>query len=587
MKKKLIGVFVSPILAYIVYFLSLMVIFDLKLDTDLFWISVKILISLGSKQGLHNLKWLAFIPLFLGLCTFILTILFSLLPKNFKNDYGRAKFADIKDLPKLDLNYDKGLILAKYKNKFIRYSQSLACLIVAPPGTGKTASIAIPNLLKIENSFVVSDIKGELIQKTATYRQKYLGNEILIFSPMGKDNTMFFNPFDNKCVKDLNFTQKKRLVEEVANTLFIPEKGKDPNDFWLSSAKQLFVFFALYDLCIKNRSSFGDLAQAIQKDYFEELQGEFKEDCMAEYRDEENEQMVKKRDPDANTLTAFFKQVSLKEYSLEELHNTNREEFVLVQNQARIYSTSPKETFGGFTANYMNYLNVFTNPDVAKSTHSMSFEYEDLRSKKITLYINIAQTDIDTLAPLVRILLESIAKNLMTKENSDPNKFVYFMLDEFIRFGSMNFIIRMPELCRSYGLIPIYITQSYQQIEVTYSRQDVDILLANVAYQVVFRMNAFKDAKEISDTIGDFTRKKESISASNLKIIEANKSISQEGYKLLTPQDIMGQDKNKVLILVSGHKNTPLQAETNWCFKDKEMNDATKMPYKIIEKDYI
>lgn len=579
MKKALIGVFVSPILAYIVYFLSLMVVFDLQLDMNLFWISIKVLTSLGSKQGLHNLKWLSFIPLFLGLCTFIVTILFSLLSKKSKNDYGKARFASIKDLVKLDLNYDKGLILAKYQNKLIRYSQSLACLIVAPPGTGKTTSIAIPNLLKIENSFVVLDIKGELIRDSAGCRQKVFHNEILIFSPMGKDNTMYFNPFDNKCVKNLNFTQKKRLVEEVANTLFIPEKGKDPNDFWLSSVKQLFVFFALYDLCVKDRSSFGDLAQAIQKDYFEELEGEFKDECMAEYRDEENQQVINKRDPNANTLTAFFKQVSLKEYSLEDLHNTSIEEFILVQNQARIYSTSPKETFGGFVANYMNYLNVFTNPDVAQSTNSMSFEYEDLRNKKITLYINIAQTDIDTLAPLVRILLESIAKNLMTKENSDPNKFVYFMLDEFIRFGSMNFIIRMPELCRSYGLIPIYITQSYQQIEVTYSKQDVDILLANVAYQVVFRMNAFKDAKEISDTIGDFTRKKESVSASNLKIIEANKSISHEGYKLLTPQDIMGQDKNKVLILVSGHKDTPLQVETNYFFQDKEMLNAKEIPY--------
>lgn len=329
MKKALIGVFVSPILAYIVYFLSLMVVFDLQLDMNLFWISIKVLTSLGSKQGLHNLKWLSFIPLFLGLCTFIVTILFSLLSKKSKNDYGKARFASIKDLVKLDLNYDKGLILAKYQNKLIRYSQSLACLIVAPPGTGKTTSIAIPNLLKIENSFVVLDIKGELIRDSAGCRQKVFHNEILIFSPMGKDNTMYFNPFDNKCVKNLNFTQKKRLVEEVANTLFIPEKGKDPNDFWLSSAKQLFVFFALYDLCVKDRSSFGDLAQAIQKDYFEELEGEFKDECMAEYRDEENQQVINKRDPNANTLTAFFKQVSLKEYSLEDLHNTSIEEFRL------------------------------------------------------------------------------------------------------------------------------------------------------------------------------------------------------------------------------------------------------------------
>ncbi|PAF46743.1 hypothetical protein BKH41_08520 [Helicobacter sp. 12S02232-10] len=582
MKKALIGIFVAPILGYIVYIISLMVLFDLKFDLKLFEVSYRILKSL-TPDGIHYLKPMVFLSLFFGFFTLLITIFFSLLKGSGKGDYGKSRFANIKDLRKLDLNYEKGLILAKYKNKFIRCIEPLTSLIVAPPGTGKTASIVIPNLLTIQNSCVVLDIKGELIQKTAGYRQKILKNKVLIFSPMGKDNTMKFNPFDEKCVKNFNFVQKKRLVEEVANTLFVAEKGKDPNDFWLASAKQLFIFFALYDLCVKGKSSFGDLAQAIQKDYYEELEGDFKKECEFEEEvfDEENQQAqtIIKRDPKANTLTAFFRQVSLKEYKTEELHNTNVQEFVLVQNQARIYSTSPQETFGGFTANYMVYLNVFTNPDVAEATGSMSFDYEDLREQKITLYINIGQTDIDTLAPLVRILMESIAKNLLLRENSDPDKFIYLLLDEFIRFGKLNFIMRLPELCRSYGLIPIYITQSYQQIQVTYSKEDVDILLANTHYQVVFRMNSFKDAKEVSDTIGDFTREKESISASNMKFVENNKSVSKEGYKLLTPQDIMNQNKEKVLILVSGHKDTPLQAKRNMFFKNQQLKNASEIAY--------
>lgn len=580
MKTTILKLMLCPIVGYIAYIFGLMYVFDMNFNLQLLKVSIDVLKSLNPND-IHKLKWLTFLPLGLGLFVLSISIFFSLLKESNSNNYGESKFASNteKGIEKLGLNYKKGLILAKWKEKPIRFNAPLACLVVAPPGTGKTSSIAIPNLLTVENSFVVLDIKGELIRDTAGYRQKVLKNKIFIFSPMSGGNTMKFNPFDEKCVKNMNYTQRKRLTEEVANTIFIPEKGKDANDFWLSSAKKLFVFFALYDLCTKGKTTFWDLSQAIQKDYYEELEDDFKKECMYEELNEEDQTILLKRDINADTLRVFLRQISLKQYNPDELHNTSPQEFVFVQNEARSYANAPKETFGGYVANYTNYLNVFTNPDVAEATNSMSFEYGDLREKKITLYINIAQTDIDTLAPLVRVFLESIAKNLMLNENSNPDKFIYLMLDEFIRFGSMNFILRMPELCRSYGIIPIYITQSYQQIEVTYSKQDVEILLANVASQVIFRMNALEDAKKISDTIGDFTRKKHSISRSNMKFIENNKSISEEGYKLLTPQDIMTQDNRKVLILISGFKNTPLRADRNAWFESEELKRRKEIQY--------
>lgn len=78
--------------------------------------------------------------------------------------------------------------------------------------------------------------------------------------------------------------------------------------------------------------------------------------------------------------------------------------------------------------------------------------------QNITLYIKIAQTDIDTLKSLIRVLLESIAKNLMTKESKKLDERIYLVLDEFIRFGKMPFLLEMPALCRSYGIVPLYIT---------------------------------------------------------------------------------------------------------------------------------
>ncbi|BDR29130.1 hypothetical protein HSHS1_18910 (plasmid) [Helicobacter suis HS1] len=49
------------------------------------------------------------------------------------------------------------------------------------------------------------DIKGELCDLTAKYRQKKFKNKIFVFNPLGDDNTLKFNPFDKKIVSQLDY----------------------------------------------------------------------------------------------------------------------------------------------------------------------------------------------------------------------------------------------------------------------------------------------------------------------------------------------------------------------------------------------
>ena len=166
----------------------------------------------------------------------------------------------------------------------------------------------------------------------------------------------------------------------------------------------------------------------------------------------------------------------------------------------------------------------------------------------------------------------------MTTENSNPDKFVYFILDEFVRFGKMSYLLEAPALCRSYGLIPVYITQSYEQIKKYYGDDDQKIIKANVGYQVVFRMNSPEDAKILSDTIGDLTREKVSQSKGNLDFFKRNDSVSNEGYKLITPQDIMSNPSDQIYILIGGYFNRPIKAKVNFWFKNPAWQGADKIP---------
>ena len=176
------------------------------------------------------------------------------------------------------------------------------------------------------------------------------------------------------------------------------------------------------------------------------------------------------------------------------------------------------------------------------------------------------------------IVIESIFKYLMTTENSNPDKFIYFILDEFVRFGKMPYLLEAPALCRSYGLIPVYITQSYEQIKKYYGDDDQKIIKANVGYQVVFRMNSPEDAKILSDTIGDLTREKVSQSKGNLDLFKRNDSVSNEGYKLITPQDIMSNPADQIYILIGGYFNRPIKAKVNFWFKNPAWQGADEVP---------
>lgn len=385
-KANTISLIVCLVISIITYIIGIIYHFHISLDLagikEAYFIGIQILENLGNP----NLKLKSYMALIYASLPLVIWILFSLMNnKQTNGDYGNAAFAKEKEFKEMGLNYEKGMMFGclnkRDKKIFIRSDKPLATLIVAPPGTGKTASIAIPNLLTLQQSCVVLDIKGELYTKTAGYRQQKLDNKVLLFSPFNDENTMFFNPFDNKVIKDMNFVQCKKLADQIAGTIFVGEKGKE-NDHWVVSAKTMFSFFALYNMQKYQHTTLADLAQAPKKDYYDELEGEFKQMCQIENEDTGELE----RNPKEDTLKAFFIQVANDE-SLNDI----------VRNQARQYSTAAQNEFASIKSTYDTFMAVFSNPQVAKSVSQMSFDYEDLRKEHITMYVVIQTEDMDIL----------------------------------------------------------------------------------------------------------------------------------------------------------------------------------------------
>ncbi|WQV99092.1 type IV secretory system conjugative DNA transfer family protein [Helicobacter pylori] len=508
----------------------------------------------------------------------------------------------------ITLNFDNGLPLGVYnvmtRAKVVYYNSPLSTLIIAPPGSGKTAAVAVPNLLNVPSSCVVLDIKGELFDLTAGYRQQVLKNKIFVFDPLGNDNTLKFNPFDKRIVEKLDFNRKRRLVDEVGNTIFA-EDGANKDPHWTQQAKNLFVFYALYDLCVHNTSTFFEIASAPIKNYVPLInpQSRFYTE-LYECQSSDNgfvkengryiakvENGVKKMKPNVNVELLWYQQVAEQVYtdpenpknydgSVNHLEKDDQGNIIMkegmldpiIRNEANKWAKANDKEFASIKSVYSRFMQVFTSYQVKSATDSMSFEYEDLRADNISLYIKIAQTDIDTLAPLIRILLESIAKNLLLKESKKFEERVYLFLDEFVRFGKLPFLLEMPALSRSYDVVLIFITQSNALIEKYYGREDARIVNSTVAYKIIFKMDDLEYAKQVSEEVGKMTRKTRSHSTEKGQLITGGtSSIGKEAWDLLSAQDIMNIDKDEVIVLVSGHKAKPLKLKANYYFKNKEL----------------
>lgn len=567
--KKWIIVFLSTLpLGIIMYFLMVKIIFN----PDILAIP-KVALQILNNIGNPALKLKAYFALFMLFAPFLFVIIWFLMSRlESTEDYGSARFAEKDDYEKLGISHDKGLILGtlieKDKYKFIRAGKPLATLVIASPGSGKTAGIIIPNLLVVPNSCIVFDIKGELYDKTAGYRQEVFKNEIQKFSPFSWDNTLFYNPFDNKIIKDFDYVLIKKLAEQVASLIFVGEKGKE-NDHWLVSAKTLFVFWAEYYMQKNKHTTLYEIYQSPKMDYFDELDDKWIEQATIKNPDTHELE----RNYEANCEKLFLQQVSE-----DESLDTN------TRNQANAYIGMLNGTeFGSIKSTFDSYMKVFSNPQVKNATSKMSFTYEDLREKKISLYVVIQTEDIEVLKPLIRIFTESTFIKLMSgAECPDPNKFIYVYLDEFVRFGAMNFVLEAPALCRSYGLLPVYISQSYEQISITYGQEKMKVLKNNSGYQVIFTLNSEEDAKATSDLIGDFTHEKASISQGSFDFFKSNVSKSKEAKKLLSPQDLKNLSSDDLIVLIKGFYKLPVPCKVPYWFKNKEWNNPKDKNFKCV-----
>ena len=445
--------------------------------------------------------------------------------EDIKSDYGNSRWAKTRDIKKMDLFAEKGLILGLWGNKFIRMDKPLSALIAAPPGTGKTAMVAIPNLLSCSYSMIINDTKNELWEKTSAHRSKF--QKVIRFAP-AEERSAKWNAFSEMPEE---FHKKVVFLNRITSALY-PTSGNPDKDHWPQNAQDIFVYFAVIEILDGGEVSFSSVRSKI-------LSTDDIQKFVAEY--------VDGFDSDDEYKNRF-----------------------IMEGANNILQKDAKE-LGSILSTTTTALRIFSDPFIEKNTSSSDFKIQELRDSKLSIYLCTNTEDFERVQAITRLFIE-LATNRLLADKPEDGQEIVILADEFVRMGKLKTLMSAPALSRSQKVIALFIVQDFAQLKELYGENGINELMTTTAYKLIFTQNNADAMKRVSDIIGKKTVDRESISRrSDWKSASRDKSISKEGVPLILPQEIGSLTDDQVIIIAQGHNTTPIMAKTCKWFKHPQM----------------
>jgi type IV secretion system protein VirD4 len=449
--------------------------------------------------------------------------------------HGDARFANDREVRDSGLLGDKGIIVGKFRGKFLIFGGSQFVLLSAPTRSGKGVGVVIPNLLNWPDSVVVQDIKLENYKLTAGFRAKH-GQACFLFNPFTEDKrTARYNPLEY--VRSGEFRVGDLIA--IGESFYPSQGGRGEDAFFNDQARNLFVGLGLY-LCETPElpRTIGEILRQSSgkglplRTYLEGIINA-RNYLVDEEGNRTGERIWKAGDAGLPPLSA------------ECLDSLNS------------FLSITGNTSSSVIASFNAPLGIWRSPIVDAATSANDFDLRKVRKQRMTIYLGITP-DYLTVAGRLLNLFWSQLVNLNTKELPEDNPLLKYqclmLMDEFTAPGRIGIIAKSVSYMAGYGLRLLTIIQSQAQLEgaQAYGKDDSRTLVTNHALQILYAPREQRDAKEYSDVLGYETVKGKSTSRSigGKSSGSRNESTSDQRRALLLPQEMkeIGQWKEIVIL---------------------------------------
>lgn len=495
--------------------------------------------------------------------------------REIKHLHGNARFANNGEVQKAGLLGSTGIIIGKWKNRFLMFPGMQFVLLAAPTRSGKGVGIVIPNLLNWNESVIVNDVKLENYLITSGYRKKH-GQEVFLFNPFCISEDKEGNPLHGQSHRYnplgyISDDQNLRVTDILAiGYSLYPGEGRDA--FFDDAARNLFLGLTLY-LCETPTlpRTIGELLRQSSG------KGQPVKDHLQGIINERNYREIEEVDEETGEIVTTL--VPVTEWDGEGLPPLTSE---CVDAINRFTSTSDN-TLSSIMATFNVPLTMWASPIVDAATSGNDFDLRDVRKKRMSIYLGIPANKLAEARILINLFYTQLV-NLNTNQllGATPAlKYQCLMLaDEFTAPGRIGIIDKANSYMAGYGLRLLTIIQSPGQLEAEapkgYGRENARTFVTNHACQIFYTPREQRDANEYSEALGYTT-----VHSKNKSEGRGGSSMSQAlgdgaGQKraLMLPQELKEMSQREQIISLENTK--PIKAEKIAYYADHVFMDRLK-----------
>lgn len=464
---------------------------------------------------------------------------------------------------------------------------NLNSLIIGGAGSGKTRFFALPNIMQMNTSYVITDPKGEILSATGKMLEM-AGYKVRIFNTIDMEHSNNYNPFDYV------YDHKGKFVEDnvlkLVNVLFSATKSDgEKEDFWSQKGKTLLeaIIFLLFEESVYNA-----------KDENNQID-ESKRDRTHLNFFSVTEKMRKLRYPPKGSKTpdGFFLTPNPGENQVEFEKRRNKaflseldKDFIELEKRnpdalaLRLYKevrNAPEETGQSFLSSANVKTFVYNLDNIKNLTCCDNIHLETIGDEKTALFLIISATD-STYNFMSAMLYSQMFDVLSNRANFFHKGtlpiHVRCIMDEFANIGEIPNFEKVIAYVRSMSVSLNIIVQNLSQLKSKYEKT-WEIIVGNCDTQVFLGGREETTLKNISESLG-----KETIDIKGYNKTKGRNSSTSEnnsivGRELMQINELSTLPIDECIIMMRSHnpfhsKKYPLESHLNykWLkFTNKDM----------------
>jgi type IV secretion system protein VirD4 len=262
-----------------------------------------------------------------------------------------------------------------------------------------------------------------------------------------------------------------RDVQNIADILVDPEGAPPERDHWQKTAHSLLVGAILHVLYAEKEKTLAQVASFLS-------------------------------DPSRSILRTLKIMLTTNHIGTEDAPRAHPE---VAYSARKLFNMTDNER-SGVVSTATTFLTLYSDPIIAAMTAHSDWRITDLKSadRPVSLYLVVPPSDISRTKPLMRLILNQIARRLTETLDVASDNFhrrnLLLMLDEFPALGRLEFFETSLAFLAGYGVHAFLVAQSLNQIDKAYGPNHS--ILDNCHVRVAFAPNDERTAKRLSDAVG-------------------------------------------------------------------------------------